>query len=199
VSRQLVHTPRNNIICGRRNCSRCGRWRLVIDFRATRRNENGEVVILNSWCNHCHREESRSRAKLPKTKRRIATDRSNKRAHYRRKHGKGVLDGRSKPRTPTFRQNVSVDRLPFARWLKQRIDRYGIGYVEQMTKMPQREISRIVNGYDKSGHHRKRDGKRKFRAIDYVELHTVDEALLNWGAGPDELDTLYPSSEGALQ
>lgn len=49
------------IICGRRNCTHCGRWRPITDFTCLRRDANGEAIWLNSWCRPCDNERRRVR------------------------------------------------------------------------------------------------------------------------------------------
>jgi hypothetical protein len=54
------------VICGRRNCAKCGRWRHVSDFSANRRDpETGEVLWLNGYCVACEHARMRERAEDP--------------------------------------------------------------------------------------------------------------------------------------
>jgi hypothetical protein len=51
--------PGSPIECGRRFCSDCGRWRLLIDFHARRRDEAGNVIDWQTICATCQRLRTR--------------------------------------------------------------------------------------------------------------------------------------------
>jgi len=52
------------IVCARRNCSHCGRWRPISDFGCLRRDPDGEAVWINSWCRACDRARRRPTSPL---------------------------------------------------------------------------------------------------------------------------------------
>ena len=52
-------TPRNPIVCGRKFCAQCGRWRHVVDFQRERRNTGSGG--LRSYCRTCSEIKRRTR------------------------------------------------------------------------------------------------------------------------------------------
>jgi hypothetical protein len=55
--------PRTNgPVCGRKCCHRCGRWRLLLDFYARKRNADGEAIAWQTLCATCQRVVGRYRA-----------------------------------------------------------------------------------------------------------------------------------------
>lgn len=46
---------RNPIMCGRKFCTGCGRWRHVVDFACHTRDENGEMTLVAGTCRACTR------------------------------------------------------------------------------------------------------------------------------------------------
>lgn len=52
----------NPVICGRKFCSACGCWRLVVDFACCRRDP---PFKLASWCRICQRVRERERRRDP--------------------------------------------------------------------------------------------------------------------------------------
>jgi len=53
------------VIAGRRNCTKCGRWRPVSDFSVNRRWPDGTVRWLNSYCWACEQRRARESARDP--------------------------------------------------------------------------------------------------------------------------------------
>lgn len=47
------------VVCGRRFCSVCDRWRLIIDFHARERDREGNVIAWQSICKTCQRIRTR--------------------------------------------------------------------------------------------------------------------------------------------
>jgi hypothetical protein len=54
------HAP-NPVVCGRKFCSRCGRWRQTCDFHVHRRWPNGSARDFQTWCMACTRTAARER------------------------------------------------------------------------------------------------------------------------------------------
>jgi hypothetical protein len=163
-------------LTGRRNCYRCGCWRLTLDFRAAKRNEEGEAIALQGYCNICHRQTANSNTKKSKVKKRKTG-----RAWYR-KH-RAITVGRGPRVDDRFVRRGEVSRIPFAEWLDRQRKIYGISELSEMTGMDQRFIYTIIRGYSKH--------QGKIHPVDYIELSTVDHALVNWG-NPGLLEQLYP-------
>lgn len=179
-------------VCGRRHCNVCGHWRPLIDFGPRRWADEDKTVVkyVQSECHHCRRVaqherydsySDRDRKRRNQTSR--AWHRRNRRQQGRPEHG---------PRVKTDAKSGSVDRLPFARWLKEKIELHGIQRVARTTGMAERHVRSIVNGYDRAGKAMGAKKKTKLRPIDHVQITTVDEALLRYGEPPSKLDELYP-------
>jgi transcriptional regulator with XRE-family HTH domain len=47
------------IVCGRKHCTRCGRWRLLLDFHPRERNAEGEAIAWQAMCKACSRQSER--------------------------------------------------------------------------------------------------------------------------------------------
>src|SRR5881628_3070787 len=48
-----------SVVCGRKFCTRCGRWRLLVDFYARRYDQDGNAVWWQSCCMNCGLIEKR--------------------------------------------------------------------------------------------------------------------------------------------
>ncbi len=110
---------------GRRNCSRCSRWRSVIDFPPGRtRRRDGSVIDppqLSSWCEACRRAAARARAAERYTDRR--------RDLLRIKRGEAL-------RTP-----------PFRRWCEERAEAVGWAQVAEWAGVDPSNLRRALKGY----------------------------------------------------
>lgn len=85
-----------------------------------------------------------------------------------------------------YTRQGTVSRIPFAKWLKEAVDTYGLIAVEKRTGLNARYIHSVIKGYNKS--------KGKLRPIDFLDFETIDKALLAWG-DPLLLDRLYPPKD----
>lgn len=47
------------VVCGRKHCTRCGRWRLLLDFHPRERDAAGEVIAWQAMCKVCARRSER--------------------------------------------------------------------------------------------------------------------------------------------
>lgn len=48
-------------VCGRKFCTKCGKWRLLVDFHVLRRTKTGTPVYWQPWCMTCKRLDQRAR------------------------------------------------------------------------------------------------------------------------------------------
>lgn len=179
-------------VIGRRNCTKCKRWRHALDFRVRARDkETGEALKLQYYCNHCHHREHAERRQRPHIKKRL---RNYKRAWYRK--NVAVTIGEH-PRTKgEHGRNNAVSRIPIARFLKERIETTGetLYDMAQQIGVDETRLYIVVNGYSRGKGRRLKNGryKRKLVAVDFIEIGTVDHWLQMLGESPQKLDELYP-------
>ena len=173
------------VVSGRRNCSRCTRWRSILDF-PPRKNRRGEVTGPNSVCNVCKNGAQRNQSPAQKAK-----QRRQQRLHMRKKRRAAGVPQRT-PRVVGPKRYSSVDRMPLCRYLAPKVNELGFGRVAARTGVPERRLRAIMRGYDGDGKSQRKFGKQyKLRAIDFVEFDTVDKCFM----GFDEehlLTTFYP-------
>lgn len=63
----------NPVVCGRKFCSKCGRWRHIVDFDVQR--ARGREPRLRSWCRTCQRVYNRgSNARRSEQQRELARE-----------------------------------------------------------------------------------------------------------------------------
>lgn len=161
------------IILGRRNCIKCTRWRHILDFPPRRDRKTGEIRTVHGRCHHCQRKYERTKDEQLKRQ-----QRDSQKAWERRDRRKKGVPERG-PRRTGRRKYTSVDRLPFARWLKGKIDLHGSARVAERTGIPDRTIYGIVRGYGYDGKATREFGKKaKLRTIDYVSFDLVDKAFM---------------------
>jgi hypothetical protein len=148
---------------------------------------------MMSQCESCYRKHRREwhgkRSERSKEKDRVSS-RTLKRKQ-RRQAGKPEVGAR----VTTDKRPATVDRVPFANWLRQQIDVYGVDYTAKRIGMSERRMFAIINGYavqTRPKRYRGRMRKRKLRPIDFIDLATVDKALAEW-ADPRVLNQLYPA------
>jgi hypothetical protein len=174
------------VILGRRNCSRCKRWRYAHDF-PPRKNSRKEVIGPQSICHSCLREYQRA---LPPEKK--AQQRRQQRIHMRKKRRKEGVPERE-PRILSDYQPGSVRREPFAAWLQTKVNEVGKMEFMRRTGFDQRSIRAVLSGWD-----RKSSGlgsrKRKLRQLDYVSFTLVDKVMTAWG-DHDQVNRLYPPDD----
>lgn len=98
------------IVCGRRNCAKCGRWRHISDFSAQRRDPaTGEVLWLQAYCHVCEHERMRELAKDPIWRLRKAENLRIARRLRAEQDGRSVTAYRVK--NPFTGNRVSIERL----------------------------------------------------------------------------------------
>lgn len=184
----------NGTVCGRRFCTVCGRWRYLIDFPPRKWLDRHKTVILyvQSECYSCRGASSRESYHLLKPSQRKRRRQSSRTWHRRHRRQNGVPEVGN--RVLSDSKIGSVRREPFVVWLKQVIDDHSVAEVAERTRLSERRIHAIVNGYETTAKWAGKKKARKLRPVDYVQLDTVDKALLNWGEH-DLLDRLYPLEE----
>lgn len=134
----------SNVICGRKNCTKCGRWRHAFDFG---RKPHG----LQSWCKACQREAARVREGLKRRGRPYEARRRIKTAHLPRIPG----SWEPAPTTPEYRayQRERYRNLT----ARQRQDRREYQRIFQEGRrraagIPRRNLKeqRVKQGYDEA-------------------------------------------------
>ena len=85
----------NPVVCGRKFCCYCGRWRHVCDFRPNSRNTRSG---LNSLCETCQRIKSREQRARATAKQRAQIREYQRLWHYMRRREAGVPERQFKHR-----------------------------------------------------------------------------------------------------
>lgn len=176
-------------VVGRRNCTRCKRWRHAIDFRCRKRDpEAGEALILDHRCNHCHAELARSRK--PTEEQRVKRNKY-KRAWRRRKDAArgAFVVGRHPQSQPRTGRRGAVSRVPIARLLKSKLKKMKLRELAFMLEIDEKRLRAVIYGYTLAS-----GGKNgnRLTSVDYIEIGTVDAWLIRLGEPADTLERLYP-------
>ncbi len=116
-------------------------------------------------------------------------------AQRRRRRAEGAAE--RGPYVLTSAKPGSVRREPFARWLESKLETMTYTELSQATGVAERLLRSYVRGFDHAGKYlgsnrKGRNGTaRKYRAVDWVEIGTVDRAFTSMGEAW-LLDDLYP-------
>lgn len=194
----------NPIICGRRNCKVCGRWRLATDYRwrwhkhrrkgARGRQARSNRPTVGTVCMVCLRQMERARyAALAPAARQAVGVRANDNARKR----KEKMEETAKRAARVLRHgNGQLDLTPFRMWLlgKARQEGGAVALGSQMG-MDEKNVRRWLHGYDWDND----EGwggwaKCEPRPVYTVDVATVDRVGVALGE-PDLLDRLYPYAE----
>jgi hypothetical protein len=148
ASKSGPHAPKT--VCGRRHCRCCKHWRLLIDFGPRKWADADKTIIkyVHGECYVCARREARERYHNETAQQRKRRNQSS-RVYYRRQRRQAGIPEVG-PRVLADPKPGSVDRRPFAAWLQAKVDATSVKYVARRTKLPERRIRTIINGYDKS-------------------------------------------------
>jgi hypothetical protein len=185
------------VIPARKHCGKCRHWRHSIDFPVREWADRDKQVPkrLQSWCNRCRRLTGRELRKhlTPVQQERI---RATARAHQRRlRRQQGIPERAGGAYIKGKHQEGSVDREPFARWLREKLDN-GMTPRELSMRigLSTRRIKAIIDGYDRGGvivGTYTANRRPKLRAFDWLTFELVDRCLANWG-DPWLINELYP-------
>lgn len=183
------------VVVGRRNCTRCGRWRHAFDFRPNARDENGEALALNYQCNSCRNAQQKVYASDPKVKRR---DAKTKRAWQRQKITKHNSTGKHPTTAGATGNRGAVPRVPIATLLYDKLDHMTMSELARRLQVNEKRIYAVVYGYYRRDPRRRRGGRRsaKLAPVDFIDLGTVDRWLQLLDEPADTLERLYPLDEG---
>jgi hypothetical protein len=193
----------NPIVCGRRNCASCGRWKLAVDFpwRWRRRRTKGSggkarsnVPTVGATCATCLRAQARARyAGLPPAARHAVGVRANGNARKR----KDKLEETAKRAARALRQgNGELNLVPFRMWMLGKARQEGgASALARQLGMDEHNVRRWLHGYDWDND----DGwggwaKCEPRPVYTVDVATVDRVGVALGE-PDLLERLYPYAE----
>lgn len=201
---------RGQIVCGRRFCKHCRRWRHLLDFDVSRRWPDDSPRYLFACCKRCELVRKRQgrpprrfltpaqrRARHNEYQKRRRRENSlwrSRRQEYERiyKEAQRRRAGvRERPyvtasRAPDVaqRDNVHLPREPFVRWLEKLQPRYeSIGVFAEALGLDESLLRRVLRGWGV------RRGERVPKP--YVSLDTVDRALTSEGS--TLLWELYPA------
>jgi hypothetical protein len=184
-------TARGAKVKGRRNCTRCGRWRHALDFRPNGRDEDGEAVALNYQCNWCRNEKQRIYYAQPRVKKRHRkTSRAWQRKNVTQLNGVG-----RHPQTAGLTGKFgSVSRIPIAQLLEGKLKVMTITELSRRLKVDEKRLYGVIYGYTRS--RTTRGGKKvkgtKLAPVDFIDIGTVDRWLQLLDEPADTLDRLYP-------
>jgi hypothetical protein len=194
----------NPIILGRRNCVRCTRWKLAVDFkwRWRRRRTAGSgpkpralTPTIDAVCASCRRAEERARYwALSEEERRAKGVQANRQAVRRQaKQHEVIKRAQRAARTP----RGHLPLVPFRMWLlgKARLEG-GTSALARQLDMDEKNVRRWLHGYDWDND----EGwggwaKCEPRPVYSVDVGTVDAAGVALGE-PDLLERLYPYADG---
>ena len=185
----------------RRNCTRCTRWRLAVDFKwrwQKRRNgQRYETPTIDTVCQVCRRQDERDRyARLSDEAKRAKGIRANEQALKRRARLEEQVQ-RARQAAQSYARGAELDLTPFRMWLlgKARQEGGAVALASQIGT-DEKNVRRWLHGYDWDND----DGwggwaKCEPRAIRTVTIRIVDEVGIALGE-PDLLERLYPFLEG---
>lgn len=173
---------------GRRNCKRCTRWKLAVEFKwRWRVPEYTQKPTIDTVCRSCRRAEERERYAnmLPEDKAaKIA--KANKRTRERYQAVKQArLIARSDPK---FKPGERVDFVPFRMWLLYQFSHNGgLSVKEYATKagISPDSIRRWLDGFEW------RDRSCEPVPIQTIRLRTVEDVTTKLGH-PEAVRAIYP-------
>lgn len=213
--------PPSPIILGRRNCRRCTRWKLAIEFnwrwpkhRVTTPEGSripgktrGTVPKIDSVCAQCRRELERQKyAKLPPEKKEQWIKRA---VESKRKQRQAAEDERALARLALaenrrlkyeltgLRNGNRLPFIPFRMWLIQRQRELGTEVLARRIGYPQTQVEQWLAGFvwDNVGNewNNRSTVHCEPQPIYSIHIDVVDRALL--GEGTTSLETLYPQED----
>lgn len=177
---------KNPIICGRRNCTKCGRWRHTIDFKWSWRNpEYRQKPTISSVCDACRRAKERERYhSLPAEERRQRIKdavESKRRREARRSQQIAAAQERDNAK---FNQAGYVDIVPFRMWLLLKARTNGDD-LAQRAKVTSSRLNEWLEGCTWTGHYCEPTPIRS------IALRTVEDVTTRLGE-PEAAAMLYP-------
>lgn len=186
------------VICGRRNCAVCGRWRHIIDFRTYDRSKYGGKVYLSMTCRHCDNAKERERYhNMPEEQRLAIQERTSANQKARRRRARLQQEDIKRIR---FKASLGKDKngdplleiTPFRMWLIGRLRISGsIQKLAWELDMDPSLVTRYSNGYTwGSGAGRQRDAYYGPNPVETVSITVVDRCLT--AVGVETLADLYP-------
>lgn len=150
----------NPIVCGRKFCSKCGRWRLISDFDLLKSKDR--IGCLRAWCQACQRisnresqarqtEEQRERRReyqriwYDAKRREAGIPRRNFNYNSTRTNGDGTLR-RRKTKIDTI-ERILLEPDPIVKLIEDQLES-DLTYLdlERMTGIHERQIRRLTTG-----------------------------------------------------
>jgi len=204
-----VAVSQNPIICGRRNCAICGRWKHAVDYKwlwgkkrvpnidpdAKTKTKNTRkrypTPIIDTVCKSCRREQSRERyrnltpAQKRKLVRRANANAAKRRAKWEREIHYARMSVDNKRAAP---DDENLDVVPFRMWLLGQIRLQGdASTVARMIGVNEGRVRHLADGYywSPNGY------TAEPIPIRTVRVSTVDIYGLKMG-DPGLLNRLYP-------
>lgn len=117
-NRKYYYVP---IVCGRKHCATCQRWRHVSDFYCRHRTPSGAMRDLNGSCKKC--QDRAQRERLARSEEAQAKRREYQRLYHEGlRRSKGIPPRQWGPRSKRMQpkrktRDVRVDAGPFVAWL----------------------------------------------------------------------------------
>lgn len=210
----MPNSSDNPIICGRRNCSKCTRWRLVTDFkwRWPKRRTTVDVTSglksrglksrrkdpqISTVCNVCARAGERERyhnlteeERLHRVHKAVQNAKAQRRLLKDQIHYAKLAQSRRKRR---WDEN-EVDLTPFRMWLLGRVRANGPPGLRGLASevgVDEKQLRRWADGYDWDYEIGQAWAGCEPRPIHSIRPSTVDRIGLGLGE-PDLLNRLYP-------
>lgn len=198
------------VICGRRICKNCLRWRHATDFKwrwqkKVKRTPEGHTTLksryktptIDTVCQVCRREEERERyanlspeEKANKAHRAVQHALKRRRAHREQLHYMRLVQSRRKE------SNSIGSIVPFRMWLLGRLKNETARDIERQTGFDEAQIRRWANGYYWSGEDDRGQAWANCEPtpIYTIKLEYVDRVGVGLGE-QDLVERLYPYKE----
>jgi hypothetical protein len=207
----VVCVIRGEIVCGRRFCKACGRWRLIVDFGVNKRWPDGSVRYLFASCKRCELARKRNwrppkrylsdserrqrvRDYWRERRRNDSVFRTRRREYERiykegRRRAAGVPERRyvNATRAPDLERDQDLPVEPFARWLEGRVLAYG--GVETFARSVGLNDTAPLRRVLRRGDHGR--PKKSVRLSFADKIVTLDGSTFLWEIWPE----LYPDVE----
>lgn len=205
----------NPIICGRRNCSKCTRWRPVTDFkwrwqkrRSTIDPPSGlktrglksryKTPQISTVCVACARSGERERYNnLSEEERQARVHKAveNTKAQRRKLREQIHYAQLAHSRRRVFKDDQEVDLVPFRMWLLGKVRAVGnTKALASEARVNEKAIRRWADGYDWDYEIGQAWAGCEPKPIHSIRLSNVDRIGVALGE-PDLLDRLYPYAE----
>lgn len=185
--------PDYPIICGRRNCAVCGRWRHTVDFKWRWSVPNSKIgkPQIEAVCAACRRQAERKRySKLTDDEKVARGKKINKQKRERRRLEQAQIEVAITQQATSKLAAGTVDFVPFRMWLllKSRVNGNKPRVLSDRAHIHYEKMERWLQGYEW------RDGSYcEPTPIRSIPLKDVENVTTRLGE-PEAARALYPLS-----